>query len=514
MTKLKGILMVTVLSVCFCIKVSFLHGQTDTTYSKEVEEKIKQVENNLKPWVQTENGVLKYTLQERLKTYCVKGVSIAVISNYKIEWARGYGWADSAKKIPVTRKTMFLAGSNSKSLNAMGVLKLAQDGKVNLYADINDYLKTWKFPYDSKSNGKKITITNLLNHTSGLSVYGTRGYKFGEKIPTLIQILDGKKPANNPAVRSEYEPSLKFGYSGGGTEISQLIVQDVTGMSYDKYMWENVLKPLGMMNSTYTQPPVFINDSLLARGYYSYTPVLGKYHIIPEQAAAGLWSTPTDLAKYVIETELALQGKSQKVLSKEMTELRLIPFDTVNGFGMGFVIEDKSGVKYFDHGGGNEGFLSQFIGSFEDGNGVVVMMNNATGGSLIYEIIRSVAITYNWKNYYTPVIKNEITMSEKDMQKYTGKYRFFYKEGSGISTSLATLLVYKNNDGLWIDSGDDIKYKIHFTDNSHFFLIERQTEEYYFKINSRGKVVGISKNLKGRIVRQQMLEKHFNKIMK
>jgi CubicO group peptidase (beta-lactamase class C family) len=499
MVKLKNILKGSILSAVFCVQVSLLYGQSDTIYSKEVEENIKQVENNLKPWVQTEDKELKFTLEERMKTYGVKGVSIAVINNYKIEWARGYGWADSAEQRPVTAKTLFQAGSNSKSLNAMGVLKLAQDGKLDLYTDINDYLKSWKFPYNSKSKGKIITIANLLSHTAGLSLWGFRGYKPGEKIPTnLVQILEAKKPANNEAVRSIFEPSLRYLYSGGGTTISQLIVQDVTGMPYDEYMWENVLKPLGMTHSSFTQPPS-VNDSLLARGYYGSALVIGKYHIYPEQAAAGLWTTPTDMAKYIIETELALQGKSQKVLSQEMTKLRLTPYvDTANG--MGFFIWNQNGVKYFDHGGGNEGFGSEFIGSFEDGNGVVVMMNNGIGWNFLYEIIFSVATTYDWKNGYIPVIKKEIEIPEKDLEKYTGKYRFWK----------GTLKVYKSIDGLSIDADDDVKYKIHFTDNSHFFLLERDGD-FYFKINKRGKVTGISKNMKA-FLRMHTIKKHLNKI--
>src|SRR6185312_2227606 len=146
---------------------------------------------------------------------------------------------------------------------------LAQEGKLNLYTDINDYLKTWKFPYDSLSKGKKITIANLLSHTAGLTVHGFAGYEKGDSIPTISQILDGKKPANSAAVRSMYQPGLKFEYSGGGITISQLIVQDVTKQPYDKYMWENVLKPLGMTYSFYTQPPPSEKQNLLATGYYN-----------------------------------------------------------------------------------------------------------------------------------------------------------------------------------------------------------------------------------------------------
>src|SRR5450432_3336068 len=188
-------------------------------YTDEVEKKIQTVENNLGSWVYVE-GEANWSLTDRMKFYHVNGVSIAVIKNYKIEWARGYGWADSAEQRPVTTATLFQAGSISKSLNAVGVLKLMQDGKLNLNTDINEYLRSWKFPYDSISHGKKITIANLLSHTAGLTVHGFPGYSRGDTIPTLLQVLDGKHPANTEAIRSAFEPSLKYQYSGGGTTIS------------------------------------------------------------------------------------------------------------------------------------------------------------------------------------------------------------------------------------------------------------------------------------------------------
>ena len=340
-----------------------------------------------------------------MKFYHANGVSIAVIKDYKIEWAKGYGWADNAQQRPVTTTTLFQAGSNSKSLNAVGILKLVQEGKLDLYSDINNYLKSWKFPYDSRSKGKKITIANLLSHTAGLTVHGFPGYEKGDTIPTLIQILNGQNPANTEAVHSMFEPSLRFKYSGGGTTISQLIVQDVTGQPYDVYMWDNVLKPMEMMYSFYTQPPSPDRQNLLATGYYNDgKAVKGNYHVYPEQAAAGLWTNAIDLANFVIETQLSLAGKSQKVLSKKMTELMLTPYIHKSA-ALGVFILNKKGTKYFSHGGVDEGFVSQYVGSFEGGNGVVVM-TNTYNEALFKEIINSVATVYNWKDYYTPKIRD------------------------------------------------------------------------------------------------------------
>jgi CubicO group peptidase (beta-lactamase class C family) len=346
--------------------------------------KIKQVESTVVP---------------RMAYYHIKGVSIAVIHNYKMEWAKGYGWADDSLKIPVTTQTLFQAGSISKSLNSIGVLELVQEKKIDLFTDINTYLKSWQFPYDSLSKGKKITIANLLSHSAGLTVHGFGGYEKGSAIPTLEQVLDGKTPANSAAVRSKYEPGLKYEYSGGGTTISQLIVMDVTGEPYDKYMYENVLKPLGMTSSTYQQPPVDKRAELVSAGYYpSGKEVKGKYHIYPEQAAAGLWTNPTDLCKYVIETQLAYAGKSHKVLNQQMTNLRLTPYVDKNAALGVFVEIFPDSTKYFEHGGDDEGFVNVYYGSFEGGNGLVIMTNTSNGNLIIPEIVNSIARVYGFKD--------------------------------------------------------------------------------------------------------------------
>ena len=196
-------------AIVFFIIPFFVQAQ-QPTYSKDIEAKIKQVETNLSCWLQIQDSMNEWTLQERMAYYKLRGLSIAVIHNYKIEWARGYGLADTATKKPVTTQTLFQAGSISKSLNGVGVLKLVQDKKIDLYADINTYLRSWKFPYDSLSKGKKISTANLLSHTAGLTVHGFPGYANGDTIPSLPEVLDGKSPANTGAVRSQFEPALRY----------------------------------------------------------------------------------------------------------------------------------------------------------------------------------------------------------------------------------------------------------------------------------------------------------------
>ena len=373
------------------------------SFAQNANEKIKSFENNLNAWDKTKTK--KSTLKERMDFYEVNAVSIAVVKNYKIEWVKAYGFADVSEKRPTTTETLFQAASISKSFNSLGILRLVEAQKLNLDQDINTFLKTWKFPYDSISKRKKINIAQLLNHTAGLSVGGFGGYEKGQALPSITQILDGVKPANSNAVRSIFEPGLKFQYSGGGTTVSQLILEDTTGEKYENYMLKNVLMPLGMTQSSFNQPPSSDKKNLLATGYNGKVQVVGKYHIYPEQAAAGLWTNPTDLAKYIIETQLSLQGKSNKVLSKEMSIKRLEN-------NLGVFVQNYNGTKYFGHSGGNEGFVCHYIGSLEDGNGIAVM-TNGRNMQLINEIVSSIANLNQWKNYPFEPIKESISLTIK-----------------------------------------------------------------------------------------------------
>jgi CubicO group peptidase (beta-lactamase class C family) len=440
----------------------------------DVQDKIQQVEKNLVANRLAE-GDAPQTLKERMAFYHIQGVSIAVIHNYKIEWAKGYGWADSSLKIPVTTQTLFQAGSISKSLNSIGVLELVQEKKIDLYTDINIYLRSWKFPYDSLSKNKKITVANLLSHTAGLTVHGFGGYEKTDTIPTIEQVLDGKKPANSPAVRSMYGPGLKYEYSGGGTTISQLIVMDITHQPYAKYMYDHVLKPLGMTSSTYQQPPVDVKPALLACAYYpNGKEVPGKYHIYPEQAAAGLWTNPTDLAKYIIETQLALAGKSHKVLNQEMTKTRLTPYID-NNAAFGCFINNFDGTKYFGHGGVDEGFISQYYGSLEGGNGLVVMVNTANGNAIIPEIVNSIAKVYEFKGLNKSKIIKTVMVADSVLQSYAGRYEL---------APDVIITITKEGNNLFGQPTGEAKLQLFPETQSKFFLKAVDAEVEFVKDNS------------------------------
>lgn len=453
-------------------------------YSPEVLEKIREVEQNVTGSIVVSDEKPS-TIQDRMAKYKVKGVSMAVIQDYKIVWAKGWGWADEGEKRPVTPETLFEPGSISKSLNAVGLLKLVQEKKIDLYADINMYLKSWKFPYDSLSKGKKITLAHLLSHTAGLTVHGFPGHPIGGPVPTLLQVLDGQKPSYTPAVRSQFEPGLRYEYSGGGTSISQLMLTDIVQQPYDAWMDEHVLKPIGMTHSTYAQPPAESLRTLCATAYNrDGFPLKGKFHVYPEQGAAGLWMTPSDLCSYIIDMQLAYQGKPSKVLNAEMVKLHLTPYIDKNA-AMGTFVVDRDGAMYFQHSAGNDGFSGVFFGSLDSGNGVAVFQNS-DNYSLLAELVNSVARVYQWRNFYQPPqTRTVIRVSDDLLNSYQGIYLF----DDDFS------VIGKKDGSFHFYSGSTFA-KMYFTSPQTFFNEEFRAVKTFTK-NTMGEVNGYTRQVDG-----------------
>jgi len=382
--------------------------------------RIQHVEEGLLPSVLIK-GQKGWSIQERMKAFRIPGVSIAVFNNFKIEWAKAYGVKDIETNEPVTTETLFQAGSICKPVAAMVALKKVEQGKIALDENINNKLTSWKLPDNELTEKKKVTLANLLSHTAGLTVHGFPGYAVGEKIPTLPQVLDGAAPANTAAVRVNMEPGTRFRYSGGGSTIAQLAIMDIEKKPYPQIAKETVLGPVGMTASTYSQPlPDDVRKKAASGHRGNGRPVEGKIHIYPEMAAAGLWTNPTDLAKFAIEVQLSLAGKSNKVLSKEMTAKMVTPFID-NSAAMGFFIEKHGEALYFGHGGADEGFRAGLLASRDKGYGVVVMVNS-DNGQIINEVFRSVANEYKWDGYL-PEPQEVISIDSNKLNDYTGRFQ-------------------------------------------------------------------------------------------
>lgn len=339
---------------------------------------------------------LRLSLAELMKLYNVPGLSLAVIENYKVVDTKAYGVIAPGSTTPVNARTLFQAGSISKPVAATGALSLVEQGKLSLDENVNDKLKSWKVPDNEFTATQKVTLRRLMSHTAGLTVHGFPGYDVDAPVPTLVQIFNGEKPANTAPIRVDVTPGTKERYSGGGVTIEQQLMIDVTGRPFPALMRELVLDKIGMTDSSYEQPLPAARAAMTAGGtYMDGKAVHGKWHIYPEMAAAGLWTTPTDLAKFAIEIALSKQGKSNRVLSEKMTREMLTPVLDAAGLGL-FMEKDNPGQ--FGHNGADEGFQALLTMNADTGNGLAMMANSDNGISVMNSVLRRVAKEYAW-NY-------------------------------------------------------------------------------------------------------------------
>ncbi len=383
--------------------------------------RIERVEHGLlPPAVLKGETPARMSLADRMKFYKTPGVSIAVINDGRIEWARGYGVLEAGGKEPVTPETLFQAASISKSLTAMVVLRLVEQGKLDLDSDVNKRLVSWKVPENEFTKDQKVTVRRLLAHTAGISNPGFLGYPIDKPLPTLRQILEGEKPANSNPIRVELKPGIKFLYSGGGYVILRQLVMDVTGLSFPELMQKTILRPLGMTHSTFQQP---LSPALASNAAGGHLPngkeMEGKWFVLPELAPDGLWTTPTDLARLLIEVQKARLGKSQKVLSTKSTNLMLTP--EIDNVALGWLVDGKGDSARFSFAGSNVGYKSRMVSYMNSRRGVVVMTNGENGAELTTEILRSVAAEYGWPDFH-PRERVIVKIDPRIYDSYVGEY--------------------------------------------------------------------------------------------
>ncbi len=387
-----------------------------------LQQRIARIEAHLVPGIIVRGAPLPPTgIADRMRVHDVPGVSIAVINGGKIEWARGYGLRDASRGDAVTPHTRFQAASISKPVAAMAALAFVQQGRLSLDEDVNGKLKSWKVPGNDFTKQEKVTLRRLLSHTAGLTVHGFPGYASTAPLPSLVQVLDGAKPANTAAIRVDLLPGSEHRYSGGGYTVVQQLLGDVAGKPFPQIMKETVLEPLGMSESTYEQPlPSMPRPHAATAHGLTGAAIDGLYHTYPEMAAAGLWTTPSDLARFAIAVQQAAAGKTGGVLSPAMVREML----TVqkNSYGLGLSIEGSGATARFGHGGANAGFRCQMTAYLNGGQGAVVMTNGDNGSLVINELLRAVAAEYGWPGYPGPREKTIAQVDPAIYKAYAGVY--------------------------------------------------------------------------------------------
>ena len=385
------------------------------------DDRIRRVLQGLRPSIAIKGRpAVRWTVAERMAEYHVPGASIAVIDGGRVAWAQGFGVKQTGATDSVTATTLFQAQSISKPVAATAALILADSGRVSLDEDVNTYLKSWKLPSNAYQVHEKVTLRRILSHSAGLTVGGFAGYRTGDSIPTLRQILNGEKPANNPAIRVDTVPGSVSRYSGGGLVVMQQLLMDVTGEPFPALMKGLVLAPTGMTLSTYEQPLPENRRHEAASGHDGDGLVIkGLWPIQPEMAAGGLWTTPTELAEWALAITEAWSGQSSHLLSPRMAREML---SVQHGaFGLGIYLEGAGDTFAFHHAGSNSGFRALLLMFPRAGKGAVIATNADRGDALIDEILTSIATEYQWPSRRQSE-RDVVNLTARQLQGLIGKY--------------------------------------------------------------------------------------------
>lgn len=443
----------------------------------EQAQRIQRIENGLLPAVVVKGQTQPLKLADQMAKYKVPGVSVAVINNGKLEWAKGYGVAEVGGTAPISADTLFQAASISKPVAALAALALVEQGKLSLDEDVNAKLTSWQVPENDFTKEQKVTLRRLLSHNAGLTVHGFLGYANELAVPTVAQILNGQKPANSAPVRVDILPGSKWRYSGGGYTVMQQLLSDVTGKPFPQLLRELVLDKIGMKHSGYEQPLPEARASQAAIGHRTTgAMVKGKWHTYPEMAAAGLWTTPSDLARFAIELQQAYAGKSNKVISQAMVKQLLTKQAGTYGLGLGVAGDGKT--LNFSHGGSNEGFKCMLVAFAETGQGAVVMTNGDAGSRLGDELLRAIAKEYGWVARQA-VLREPVKVDPTIYAEYAGEYEF--RPGQ-------TRPILHENGKLFIAPAPNVKFELFPESPTRFFIESDANVWHQFNRNAEGKV--------------------------
>ncbi len=385
-------------------------------WAQTVKTRIQQVEQGLSfPTIALGGkGIDKKDIVTKLKEHNIPGASVAVIHNGQLDWSKGYGITDAKNPEQVTPETLFQCASIGKIITAIAALQLVEEGKLDLNENVNKKLKRWKIKENQYTQNQAVTLRHLLSHSAGLTdEYGFLGYPPTNEIPNLMEILnnDPKSNAKKP-LSIENVPGKIEKYSGGGYLIVQLLIEDVTNMGFAEYVEQQIFDAVQMVNTTYDYQPDKNLGHSIARGHKSNGKVFKnkKYHLYPEKAAAGPWTTAEDLAKLAMAIQGAIHNKPNALLDQQLIAEFITP--QINRKGLGVNLRGIEKPQAFWHAGQNLGFTGLFYALTEKGDGAIILVNSENGETMIQEFISSVASVYDW-----PVMKSYKAMEESESQK-------------------------------------------------------------------------------------------------
>lgn len=422
------------------------------------------------------------SLAQEMARLHVPGVSVAVIHHSRIAWAKGYGQV-TAGGAPVNPGTLFQAASISKPVTAVAALRLVDGGVLSLDGDVNAQLTSWRLP---TTNEGPVTLRQLLAHTAAMTAHGYAGYAAGHPVPSLGQVLDGSGPANSEAVRSTGMPGKAVSYSGGGYEVVQQLMQDRSGENFPELMRRTLLAPAGMTQSRFEQPLAGASVAGAAQPHDADgRPVAGGPYTYPELAAAGLWTTPSDLARFVIAVQRSAAGAKGALLAPATAQAMLTP-----GLGdraLGFELQSGSAASSFSHGGANEGYRNYLFAYFPNGDGAVVMTNATQGDRLARDLVRSIAREYGWPTNRT-VVRAATAEDPALNARLVGKY---------VIPGFGDFTVGGDASRLTLSLRPGVVERLYHSEGGEFFVLSQDTRVVFRSEGARisGRLIGQSFDL-------------------
>ena len=393
--------------------------------SQTLDQRVMKFEKGLRPALYLQGTTPpRWTIEERMAHYKIPGMSLAIIENGAVVFAKGYGTKAANEAALVDTKTVFNVASLSKVGTAATILSLVAKDTLTLNVPVNKYLKTWQIADTSYTKDYPVTLRGIMAHTAGLTVHGFPDINPGERLPTLLNTLNGTAPAQTDAVINDYMPGTRWRYSGGGTTVLELLIEDVSGSTFTAAAKSGVFDKLGMKRTTFQSPlPKSFGNIAKAHDEKGQVTALPRgWQTFPQSAAAGLWSTPTDFATLMISFMDSYQGEKgaflpQYLAQDMMTEVGISPF------GLGPLL-DGSGVKRrFSHGGANGSYKAWMEGHLETKSGIVIFTNVVAGYELLVEIRHAIADAFSWPFYQTINIPR-LTTAPATLNPLVGNYQF------------------------------------------------------------------------------------------
>jgi CubicO group peptidase (beta-lactamase class C family) len=365
---------------------------------------------------------LKKAIQDVLDKEHVPGVGLALIANGELLWCGGIGKADVAAKRDVTCDTEFRVGSISKTFVALALLKLQEEGKINLYARLQDVAP--EIPVKNKWEATRpVRVVNLLEHTAGFDdMEFSEVYNLHDRYDFPLLKVFKKFP--KPQI-ARWPPGTRMSYSNPGNAVAGYLIEKVTGQPFDQYIRDTFLRPMGMEKADY--PFTDANKALLATAYDGNPSKAVGYPLIYLRPAGDLKSSPGELAKLV--QFLLRRGKAgdaqlvkpESILRMEAPETTLAAKNGLRlGYGLANYSSVEGGVVTHGHNGGIDGFLSSYRYMPEQNWGYVILVNSTSSGRALSETNR-LAIDFLAKDFPKPQ-QAAIKPAAGDLKKLAGFY--------------------------------------------------------------------------------------------